>query len=154
MLARKISASRGASAGRNGRNAGFGFAAAIIASPFGRPTSSRDNGLSRCLPCASNALRTLSPCGRGSTARSAVGVRGSFSHDSKNGAQHSFQIRQHIVVPEPQNEKTIRREPFVASTINRRVRVLTAVHLDDHAGVIADEIGDERSNRPLPAKLE
>src|SRR5512133_4403015 len=51
MLARKISASSGASAGRNGRSAGFGFARAVIAPPPRRPRPPHPQG-ERVSECA------------------------------------------------------------------------------------------------------
>src|SRR5262249_62370801 len=75
------------------------------------------NGLSRCIFCASARLHTLSPCGRGSTARSAGGVRGMLPQGMENRSQHSFQIRQYVVVPEPQHQEIVGGEPSVTAMI-------------------------------------
>src|SRR5262249_59619693 len=96
----------------------------------------------------------LSPCGRGSTARSAGGVRGALAEGTENRSQHSFQIRQHVVVPEPQHHEIVRGEPPVTPLISPRVGVLPAVYFDNDACGVTHEIGDKRSNRHLPAELE
>ncbi len=68
--------------------------------------------------------------------------------------QDTFKIRQHIVVPEPQDVKIIRSEPTIAPRITRRLHVLPAIDLDHHARAITDEIGNEWSNGRLPPKLK
>jgi hypothetical protein len=80
-------------------------------------------------------------------------VRGALAQNVEKLGQYSFKLRQHIIVPEPHDEKLICNEPMIPSLITPRFRVLPAIHLDHEARVVADEIRDERSNGHLPPKL-
>jgi hypothetical protein len=72
----------------------------------------------------------------------------------ENRDQHSFEVRQHFVIPESQHHKIIGAEPAITARIAGRLRVLTAIDLDDDASLETDEISNEGPERHLPAELE
>ena len=98
-------------------------------------------------PCL--VLRPLSvslPCSR---ARAGVGAKG-----ARNRLQTNFGLLQDIIVPEPQHlEATALQEPGPCLVLCLLVAVLPAVDLDDEPRIEAGEIGDERTNRILPAEF-
>jgi hypothetical protein len=80
-------------------------------------------------------------------------VGGSFTKQLKDAHADSFRISEHLVVPESKHTKTLRLEPVSACLIAlRRLRVLSAIDLQDAAPREADEIDDVRTKRDLPPK--
>src|SRR5262249_32178024 len=108
----------------------------------------------RCVRSARRKLSTLSPCGRGSPARSAGGVRGAVVQNVEEHGQNSLDVRQHFVIPETLHKKIIRRQPAIALLITRRICMLTAIHFDHEACAETDEIADEGTERNLPTEFE
>src|SRR5690606_33770406 len=64
-------------------------------------------------------------------------------------------VRQHVVVPEPNDPVSLCFQPSRPDAVRFRLQiVLTAVDLDDQSGREADEIHDVRSKRILPSKTD
>jgi hypothetical protein len=61
----------------------------------------------------------------------------------------TFQIRQDIIIPEPQDSKASTRQKTVAGGVARRFPMLAAVHFNDQTCFQAREIGNVRTNRHL-----
>jgi hypothetical protein len=68
--------------------------------------------------------------------------------------QNHAPLCQYFMVPEPQDAETLLFQPGGAPGICDAVAMLAAIGFDDQSGVVAEEIGDERADGNLPAKLE
>jgi hypothetical protein len=87
-------------------------------------------------------------------------LRSAAIADIRDGRDDAFadsvDVGKHVIVPEPQDDVTLRLEPRRSLCVARGVAglaVAAAVNLDDQAQGGAGEIGDERSDRDLPAKM-
>jgi hypothetical protein len=98
------------------------------------------------------ALHLAPLAGRGRIA-SAIRVRGSIRDCADNRFKNAGQIMQNVIVPESQDAIVVVSEPFVANCVAPAIRVLSAVNLDNKAGVATDEVDGIRPNRLLPDKL-
>src|SRR3954447_10336678 len=78
--------------------------------------------------------------------------RGVGAERIKNRAENALGIRQHIVVPEPDDAIATRLEPISARLAV--LRVLSAIDLDDELRRRAEEIDDIRSERMLAAETK
>lgn len=82
-------------------------------------------------------------------------VRRSFRlHDAQDGFQNPFGIRQHIVVPEPQDPIVVIAQPPIADKVALIGCVLPAIHLDHQPALAAEEIRDIGPDRLLPHKFK
>jgi hypothetical protein len=68
--------------------------------------------------------------------------------------QNTLKVSQNVIVPEAENQEIIGRKPTIATDVGLRFRVLAANNFDDHAGGVTNKVGNERTDRNLPAKLE
>jgi hypothetical protein len=68
--------------------------------------------------------------------------------------QHSLEIAQNLVVPKPQNRKSLSAQPAVApGVIIQRIGMLTTVRLNDAAGFKTNKIDDIWPQWLLTAEL-
>jgi hypothetical protein len=67
--------------------------------------------------------------------------------------EHTIEVAQDVVVPEPLDVKSTLPKPMVPSTIVRRIRMLTAIHLDHEAMREGKKIGYVWPHRRLPPKF-
>ena len=70
-----------------------------------------------------------------------------------NGFQHSIGMQKYLVVPEPQHDETLLRQPGITEGVRRRFGMLAAVRLHDHARTEMHEVDDIRPDRLLAAEL-
>ena len=82
--------------------------------------------------------------------RSTSGVRGYECRS--NDLRYAVKICHYIIVPEAQDPIAGALEKGSATGILRHI-VLTAISLDNQAAFLANEVGDEWTNRLLAAKL-
>jgi hypothetical protein len=69
-----------------------------------------------------------------------------------NRRVHAFGVRQHLVIPEPEDPVTLLLQEMVALRFLLRAGVLTAVDFDNQARVVANEIDNVTPERHLRAK--
>ena len=68
--------------------------------------------------------------------------------------QHTFEISQHLVVPEAEDAVALQTEERFASSIGfTSRRVMSTIELDDHPQLGAAEVDDVWSEWMLPAEL-
>ncbi len=75
----------------------------------------------------------------------------------QNLLQHSFSLRQHLVIPKAQGGETrLAHEGLTLLVLRKSVIfvVLSSVKLNDHAGFQTGEICEVRTDGALPAKLQ
>jgi hypothetical protein len=69
--------------------------------------------------------------------------------------QHRIKLLHDFVIPEPQNLETLRTQPGIALMVMVGLHgVLSAVHLDDERGLVADEIDDVAPHGLLAFELQ
>ncbi len=73
---------------------------------------------------------------------------------SRQSDEDTFQVLQHIVVPEPQHAEVVRRQPAIAYGVSFRLGMLSAIDLNNQSRSEAKKISYVRSNRNLSAKFE
>ncbi len=79
---------------------------------------------------------------------------GFFSCQSHcNDVSNALGVFENVVIPEPQNTETLRREPLISDRIGAGFGMLTAVRLDDEMCVITNEVRDIRPDWHLPPEL-
>jgi hypothetical protein len=71
----------------------------------------------------------------------------------RDGHQNAIDILQNVVVPETENSVPARVEEPSSYGIPR-FRMLATIRFDDELGINAKKIGDVRSDRRLPTKLQ
>jgi hypothetical protein len=82
---------------------------------------------------------------------------GGVPHNLENALKHSFEILQHVAVPESQHTNARSFERFraadVASQVTR-ISVLAAIELDGEAGLLTIEVDDESADGMLAPELQ
>ncbi len=72
-----------------------------------------------------------------------------------NHLQHALDILANIVIPEADHAPAAGFEPSRTPTISSfRRRMLAPIQLDDQGVIGAHKIGDERTERNLPAEIQ
>src|SRR5437879_5491812 len=92
-----------------------------------------------------------------SRVRERVGVRvlGVDSARLGDAPQHAIDIVDDVIVPESYDTPPVALEPSGATIVALDLgRMLSAVDFDDEGMVPADEVGDKRTDRHLPAEFE
>jgi hypothetical protein len=69
--------------------------------------------------------------------------------------EHGLQLRQYIVVPEPEHAKAVLpQNGGTAFVVVRSLSMLTAIEFNDEPRFQADKINDETGDRQLTPELE
>jgi hypothetical protein len=69
---------------------------------------------------------------------------------------HAFDIRHHVIIPEPQHSEALRLQMTLTTFVSeelRRCRVRGSIHLDDQSRRVACEVDHEIVDRGLLAEL-
>src|SRR5207248_917427 len=77
-------------------------------------------------------------------------------HRRQDRLRYAFDILQHIIVPETQDEIALRskinRSLCISGNVLRLI-VLRSINLDDEAPFMAGEVSEERTDRHLPSEM-
>jgi hypothetical protein len=82
------------------------------------------------------------------------GAKRALVQQRKQHGQHTLDVTQHIVVPEPLHEEIVRSQPAISLLVVLRLRMLAAIDFDDETSTEANEVTDERAERNLPSEFE
>ena len=78
---------------------------------------------------------------------------GSDRERSRNHPGHPIDVREHIVIPEPQHAEPLATQIAIAPLIGPRIAVLPAIDLHDQSLFKAGEIGDVGTYDNLPSEF-
>jgi len=70
-----------------------------------------------------------------------------------NGEQHTFDISEHIVVPEANDSVAFLVQTTIANDIGSGFIVLAAIHLNNELPLTANEVADVSAYRHLPREF-